>query len=49
MALDKYYSKEEIAKRLRLKLKPKPIMQLDKLRKFVRGGNDLNRLPPLDR
>ncbi len=34
MAFDKYYSKEEITKRLRLKLqpKPKPTLMMDQLR-----------------
>lgn len=34
MAFDKYYSKEEITKRLRLKLKPKPepTLMMDRIR-----------------
>ena len=44
MAYDKYYSKEEITKRLRLKLQPKPTLMVDRLRKAAeeitnRGGN----------
>ena len=39
MAYDKYYSKEEITKRLRLKLQPKPTPLLDKFREVARGGN----------
>lgn len=39
MAYDKYYSKEEITKRLRLKLKPKQTSLLDKFRELSKGGN----------
>ena len=50
MAYDKYYSKEEITKRLRLKLKPKPVLRTDRLRELVRGGNgQRERLLPFGR
>jgi len=50
MAYEKYYSKEEITKRLRLKLKPKPTSLLEKFRRLERGGNGRkDRLLPLGR
>lgn len=50
MAYDKYYSKEEITKRLREKLKPKPMMKLDRLRELTRRGNgQKERLLPFGR
>lgn len=48
MANNKYYSKEEITKRLRLKLKPRQTDLLDKLRQAKRGNNGAKeKLPPL--
>lgn len=50
MAYDKYYSKEEIIKRLRPKLNIQPAPLLDKFRDFAGGnGNRKKKLPLIDR